>query len=91
MDPFIPGIKENNLYPEVEEFTIFQRFGLSIHFQLQLAQKTFLSVIHKREDKSTKTELTQRLYFIIYEKRTNICSNSDRLKAQVLTTANASK
>ena len=91
MDPFIPGIKENNLYPEMEEFTIFQRFGLSIHFQLQLAQKTFLSVIHKREDKSTKTELTQRLYFIIYEKRTNICSNSDRLKAQVLTTANASK
>ena len=75
----------------MEEFTIFQRFGLSIHFQLQLAQKTFLSVIHKREDKSTKTELTQRLYFIIYEKRTNICSNSDRLKAQVLTTANASK
>ena len=91
MDPFIPGIKENNLYPEMEEFTIFQRFGLSIHFQLQLAQKTFLSVIHKREDKSTKTELTQRLYFIIYEKRTNICSNSDRLKAQVLTTANANK
>ena len=78
MDPFIPGIKENNLYPEVEEFTIFQRFGLSIHFQLQLAQKTFLSVIHKREDKSTKTESTQRLYFIIYEKRTNICSNSDK-------------
>ena len=91
MDPFIPGIKENNLYPEIEEFTIFQRFGLSIHFQLQLAQKSFLSVLHKREDKSTKTELTQRLYFIIYEKRTNICSNSDRLKAQVLTTANASK
>lgn len=79
MDPFIPGIKENNLYPEVEEFTIFQRFGLSIHFQLQLAQKSFLSVLHKREDKSTKTELTQRLYsFITYKKRTNICSNSDK-------------
>ena len=31
MDPFIPGIKENNLYPEIEEFTIFQRFGLSIN------------------------------------------------------------
>lgn len=46
MDPFIPGIKENNLYPEIEEFTIFQRFGLSIHFQLQLAQKSFLSVLH---------------------------------------------
>ena len=78
MDPSIPGIKENNLYPETEEFTIFQRFGSSIHFQLQLAQKSFLSVLHKREDKSTKTELTQRLYFIIYEKRTNICSNSDK-------------
>lgn len=78
MDPFIPGIKENNLYPEMEEFTIFQRFGLSIHFQLQLAQKSFLSVLHKREDKSRKTELIQRLYFIIYEKRTNIYSNSDK-------------
>lgn len=81
MDPFIPGIKENNLYPEIEEFTTFQRFGLSIHFHLQLAQKSlnFLSVLHKREDKSTKTELTQRLYsFITYKKRTNICSNSDK-------------
>ena len=78
MDPFIPGIKENNLYPEMEEFTIFQRFGLSIQFQLQLAQKSFLSVLHKREDKPTKTELTQRLCFIIYEKRINICSYSDK-------------